>query len=290
MLEYCMDLQSGSYGHSSTSDTLAQSFPYYNMDTGKFVSGEGYYTKRDCYEGYLLLVTESGSGKLTWNNQICVLEKGSAVLIDCSTYPEYRTMPGNTWTFHYLHFKALSMDGYKKTFLSKLTPIQLRMPKLVWQMMNQLYYMSFQGELVSYATQSNIISNLLIEILYSLIESTSEPQIYRSDIEMLAKYIRDNCTKPLRMDDFSEFIHLSKSHLIRRFERQIGIPPYKYLHMCRIDKAITLLRTSDMSITEVAYLVGYNDPIVFTRHFKEFHKMTPSSYRKTLIALPHDVS
>ena len=286
MLDYCMNLLPGSYGHSSTGDTLARSFPYYNMDTGKFVNGEQYYTKRDCYEGYLLIVTESGLGKITWNNQTCVLEKGSAVLIDCSTYHEYRTMPGNTWSFYYLHFKALSMEGYKKTFLSKLTPIQLRMPQLVVQMMNQIYYMSFQGDLVSYATQNNIISNLLIEILYSLVESTSEPQIYRSDIATLAKYIRDNCTKPLRVDDFSEFIHLSKSHLIRVFERQIGMSPYKYLHMCRIDKAIDLLRTTDMSIAEVAYLVGYNDPIVFTRHFKDFHQTTPNSYRKALIALP----
>ena len=56
MLDYCMNLLPGSYGHSSTGDTLARSFPYYNMDTGKFVNGEQYYTKRDCYEGYLLCV------------------------------------------------------------------------------------------------------------------------------------------------------------------------------------------------------------------------------------------
>ena len=289
MLEYCMDLLPGSYGHAVTNDAFAQSFPYCNIDSGKFVNGERYYTKRDQYEGYLLIATDEGCGKLVWNNQSCLLEKGSAVIIDCSTYHEYCTLPNNKWSFYYLHFKALSMEGYKKTFLTTLAPTTLRMPEMVWQMIDQLYKMSFQADVLSYATQSNIVSNILTEMLYSLINNhTTVSRIYRQDIAELTEYIKSNCTKPLTVEDFSDLLHLSKSHLIRVFERQVGMSPYRYLHMCRINKALHLLRTTCMSVSQIAYAVGYGDPIVFTRHFKEYHRATPSTYRKGLVALPAD--
>ena len=287
MLEYCMDLLPGSYGHAVTNDAFAHSFPYHNIDCGKFINGERYFTKRDQLEGYLLIATNEGCGKVIWNNQACLLEKGSTVIIDCSTYHEYYTLPNNNWSFYYLHFNALSMEGYKKTFLTTLTSTTLRMPEKVWRMIDELYKMSFQADVLSYATQSNIISNLLTEVLYSLVDNhTTASRVYRHDIVALTEYIKNNCTKPLQVEDFSEQIHLSKSHLIRVFERQTGMSPYRYLHMCRVNKALYLLRTSGMSISQIAYAVGYDDPIVFTRHFKTFHQTTPSLYRKGLVALP----
>ncbi len=286
-----MDLLPGSYGYSPTSDVFAQSFPFYCIDSGKFVNGDRYYTKRDNFDNYLLIVTDSGRGKLVWKNQSCILEKGSAVLIDCNSYHEYFTLPKHEWSFFYLHFKALSMEGYKSAFLSKLTPIKLKLPKSACQIVDQIYQMSFRADIISYATQSNMISNLLTEMLHSLVnDDAATLQIYRPDIAALTEYIRDNCTKSMGIEDFSKMVHLSKSHLIRVFERQTGMSPYKYLHMCRINKAAHLLRVSDMTVAQIAYAVGYDNPIVLTRHFKAFHQTTPREYRKVFVMLPREDS
>ena len=290
MVEYKMDLLPGSYNHAPTLDAFARSFPFYCTDSGRLINGDRYFTKRDNYEGFLLLATFEGCGKVVCGGQSCVLEKGRAVIIDCGAYHEYSTLPGNRWGFYYMHFNALAMEGYQSALVAKLTPVKLRIEKHFWQLMDQVYQTSFKSDVISYAIQSNAISNILTELLHSIAEDhTSPTQLTRPDITKLAEYIQNNFTRQLSLDDFSAIAHLSKHHLIRAFKTQIGMSPYKYLHMCRINKAIQLLKDPEMSASQIAYAVGYNDPIVFTRHFKAFHNITPGEYRKVFILLPPDV-
>ena len=282
-----MDLLPGSYNHSPTLDSFARSFPFYCTDSGKFTNGDRYYTKREGYEGYLLLATFDGCGRLLYKGQSCVLTKGSAVLVDCRDYHEYFTPPNEKWGFYYMHFNAGSMEGYRNALVAKLTPIKLRMEKHFWQLLEQIYRTSFKSDVISYAIQSNAISNVLTELMHSIAEDSTNPkQLTRPEITALADYIQKNYTEQLSLEDFVEITHLSKHHLIRAFKMQTGMSPYKYLHMCRIDKAVDLLKIPDMTVTQIAYAVGYNDPIVFTRHFKAFHNVTPSEYRKVFIMLP----
>ena len=106
-----------------------------------------------------------------------------------------------------------------------------------------------------------------------------QPQAEREDIAALAAFIRDNFVENLHIEDFVKETHLSKHHLIRLFERQIGLSPYRYLHLCRVTHAGILLRDSDIPVGEIAYGVGYNSPTVLIRHFRAFFGMTPGEYR-----------
>ncbi len=287
MLDYRMDLLPGSYHYTPTPDVSAQSFPFYCTESGRLINGDAYYTKRDKFSHYLLIATDGGAGKMSWNGQNCLLQKGSAVLIDCNTYQEYAALPGDPWSFFYLHFNALSMEGYRNMLLSRLVSVKLRSPEYVWQLIQQIYQMSHRSDMLSYASQSHIISGLLTELLCSLAsDHTASSKLCRQDVNALAEYIRSNYTAPLCLEDFSEFLHLSRHHLIRIFERQTGMSPYKYLHMCRVNRAQQLLTSSDMPVSQIAYAVGYNDPIVLTRHFQSFHKISPAQYRKEFIMLP----
>lgn len=290
MLEYFLDLLPGSYNYSPAIDAFAQSFPFYCTDSGKFVNGDAYYTKRDRFDHYLLIATDSGSGKVCWKGQSAVLEQGDAALIDCNTYQEYFTLPGHQWSFFYLHFKALSTEGYRNALLSRLTPVRLRSPEHFQNTMAEIHRLSHRTDVLSYAAQSNAISNLLTELLYSLAADGAGSQLCRPDITALAEHIKRHCTDALCLEDFSDFTHLSRHHLIRTFAKQIGMSPYKYLHMCRADRGQQLLKSTDLPISQIAYAVGYNDPIVFTRHFKAFYGMTPTDYRNEFILLPGESS
>lgn len=291
MLEYHLDSLPGCYNCAPVVDGFAQSFPFRCMDSGRFINGDAYYTRRDRFDSYLLIATVDGCGKMCWKGQSCLLENGSAVLIDCNIYQEYFTLPGHKWDFFYLHFRALSMEGYKNALLSKLIFLKLRNPEYVWHLIEQVNQMSRRPDVLSYAAQSNVISNLLTELLYSLVDDhTAAPKLYRPEITALAEYIDSHYKDPLSLEDFSNYTHLSKHYLIRVFARQMGMSPYRYLHMCRISHAQSLLKSSDMTVSQIAYAVGYNDPIVFTRHFKAFHMVTPAEYRKEFILLPTDDS
>ena len=66
------------------------------------------------------------------------------------------------------------------------------------------------------------------------------------------------------------------------FKRNIGLSPQVYLLNYRIDRACELLRTTDKSVSEVAYSVGFQDYSNFSRQFKARCLKSPTAYRKNV--------
>lgn len=73
---------------------------------------------------------------------------------------------------------------------------------------------------------------------------------------------------------------LSKYHFVRAFKASTGLPPHRYLVQLRIDRARILLETTNLSITEIAAQVGYDDPGYLARLFRGHFGMTPAKYRR----------
>ena len=102
----------------------------------------------------------------------------------------------------------------------------------------------------------------------------------REDIAALASFIRENFVEDLHIEDFVKETHLSKHHLIRLFEKQTGVTPYRYLNLCRVRHAEKLLRHTDIPVGAIACGVGFNSATVFIRQFRAFCGMTPREYRR----------
>lgn len=72
---------------------------------------------------------------------------------------------------------------------------------------------------------------------------------------------------------------MSAGHLSREFRRAYGEAPYSYLMTRRIERAMTLLRRGDLSVTEVCFAVGCSSLGTFSTRFAELVGMSPSTYR-----------
>ncbi len=72
---------------------------------------------------------------------------------------------------------------------------------------------------------------------------------------------------------------MSAGHLSRQFRRAYGESPYSYLMTRRIERAMTLLRRGDLSVTEVCFAVGCSSLGTFSTRFTELVGMPPSVYR-----------
>ncbi len=288
-----LDIAPGSYSTYMAYRKHADTFPFYNMECGKFIAREKYYTKRegDSPYTYMMIATVDGCGEMEWKGRKCVLNPGCAVLIDCRIFQEYATLPGGNWTFYYVHFDGGSMSGYQRLLLETLTPVQLCAPEKVYQTIEYIYQSAKNGKgIISYAAQSNAVSSLLNEMLLSLTADKDKGTDFsRSDISDLAEYIRGNCTKQLHIDDFVEYTHLTQNHLIRTFKKLIGLSPYQYLHWCRVNQAQQLLRTTTLTIAKIADMVGYGDSVSFIRHFKAVNQVTPREYRELFSPAPAEI-
>ncbi len=101
-------------------------------------------------------------------------------------------------------------------------------------------------------------------------------------IEDLADHIQNHFDHPLCLDEMASRCALNASYLSRSFKEKTGTTIFSYLNQIRIEKACLLLKSSDLSITEIAFSVGYNNLSFFNRMFKRAMAKTPGEYRNSI--------
>jgi transcriptional regulator GlxA family with amidase domain len=96
--------------------------------------------------------------------------------------------------------------------------------------------------------------------------------------------------QPLDVDALARGAEMSTAHFSRRFRLAYGETPHFYLMTRRIERAMTLLRRGDLSVTEVCRAVGYSSLGSFSTRFAKLVGAPPSVYRRdhafTLLQLP----
>ncbi|WP_287678994.1 two-component regulator propeller domain-containing protein [Bacteroides sp.] len=83
----------------------------------------------------------------------------------------------------------------------------------------------------------------------------------------------------LVVDDLVKEMAVSRSVFFKKLKTLTGLAPVEFIKEVRINKAIKLIESGEYSITQIAYMVGINDPRYFSKCFKQKMGMTPSEYR-----------
>lgn len=99
-------------------------------------------------------------------------------------------------------------------------------------------------------------------------------------VRMAKQYVQENYNKQVTLEDAAESIGLSPAYLSTMFKKEMGINFSDFLISCRMEAAKELLKTTDLSIAEVADQAGYTDPRYFSKTFRKVVGLKPSSYRK----------
>ncbi len=108
-------------------------------------------------------------------------------------------------------------------------------------------------------------------------EKRSESTVARAQ-----KYIKENFTRDISLDDVSREVNVSPYYFSRLFKAEVGENFIEYLTGLRIAKARDSLRDPSLSIKEIGIMSGYGDPNYFSRIFKKQTGQTPREYRESL--------
>jgi AraC-like DNA-binding protein len=114
------------------------------------------------------------------------------------------------------------------------------------------------------------------------VPSTSADAQRLRDLARLRR-VRDRIDReyaqPLDVEALARGANMSAGHLSREFRAAYGESPYSYLMTRRIERAMTLLRQSELSVTEVCFAVGCASLGTFSTRFTELVGVPPSVYR-----------
>jgi len=105
-------------------------------------------------------------------------------------------------------------------------------------------------------------------------------------LQPVIDFIKDQYAKKITTKEMADKMYMSVYHFCRLFKKLTGYSFHNYLRSVRIVEAIKLLLSKDLSVKEIAFMVGYNDVNFFVRVFKKETGMPPDKYRKKFAPSP----
>lgn len=100
-------------------------------------------------------------------------------------------------------------------------------------------------------------------------------------VDKTRAFIAEHYALPLTREQIANALSVSPAYVSRVFRQQTGMTLWDYVNSYRVARACELLYHSDMSVTEVAFAVGFNDPAYFSRVFRKETGKSPQSHRHT---------
>lgn len=103
---------------------------------------------------------------------------------------------------------------------------------------------------------------------------------YLDVVQKTIEFIWNNNSRKINLEHISSYVNFSSSHLSKVFKEIVGMSIMEYVNQVRLRKAKEKLKTTDLSLSEIAEFVGYYDASYLTKSFKEEYGITPGKYRE----------
>lgn len=219
------------------------------------------------------------------------VEKGGMSYINSQTAPIETTLvicakPGETrqtmlpFKCYYIHFILKDGDLYERLmdipdFIKPDNPDKYRN---VFEKMYKYFESPVEDDEI-------ILNSLVLELIYMLTKDSEKlhkrEQIKVNNyitIERAIKYIKENLTADLSLENVSQFAGMSPIHFHNCFKTATAYTLHRYVEEQRIKKAANMLLTTDYSLTRIAYECGFSSQSYFSFAFKRKMKATPRQY------------
>ncbi|MBO5158358.1 MAG: helix-turn-helix transcriptional regulator [Lachnospiraceae bacterium] len=234
---------------------------------------------------YQIIYVASGKAHFYFNGVEHIISAGNMVIYRPKEEQRYYYYAADHTQVYWVHFTG----GNVKNILRKYgiadhmrvlyTGTSLEYKQLFEQMIHELTLCKddYEELLVGY------LQHLLILIHRSINNKPREKTLLLvSSMDNAVRYFHENYNKQICIEEYAAKQHISVSWFIRNFKEYTDVTPTQYLLSLRISNAQTLLETTNYNVTEISEIVGYNNPLYFSRLFKKQVGMSPSDFRKHL--------
>ena len=238
-------------------------------------------------EQHLLYVVLGGSVKLTCGRQSWTVGKNEMILLRRAQSVSYEKQGSEETGLFESQLFAIN-DELLKDFL---TSQQVQIPQMTEELGTQVSPMS--ERLVAYCWSlspyfndpSQVNPGLLrlkvMELLYNVMDCSKN--IFRQMLQLrqpvktdIHRVVEENYTSPISLDELAYLSGRSLSSFKREFQDIYGEPPARWIREKRLAKAHEMLRSSSLSVADVAYSLGFENPTHFSRIFKQQYGYAPS--------------
>lgn len=262
----------------------------YVTDIGYYPHAERHYRERKQGAAeYILIYCVEGHGQVTVDSNKCELIPNSYIIIPADTPHTYKSKKEDPWSIYWVHFSGsyteVIYDKYKLE-----SPSSERMPDVVEVPFEELRINLFDGmisllergyglRIVEYVNLSlwQLLSSFLYHDFYSEIRHKDKTL---GHVDRVINYMQENLDRSVTIEELADHLNYSASYLYQLFKKSTGYPPIRYFNHLKIQKACQYLSFTNLSVKEISFKLGFNDPFYFSRVFKKLMDLSPNKYRE----------
>lgn len=240
---------------------------------------------RDDYHLHFIL---SGKGILKIEDKTYNLHRGQTFIVPPEIEIYYCADSEDPWEYAWVSFTGFKAAWYlEKAGLSISTPFRdtylnpeeflIYIEKILAHhqltAVNELLRTSQLYEILAVLIESRTL-NLLDQ--HQKIEPDYSPDMY---VDYAVEYIHNHYATA-RVSDIASYIGITRSYLAHIFKDRLHVSPQEYLLSYRLEQGSRLLRTTTLSVNEIAEKIGYSNPLTFSKMFKKVYGRSPLNYRQ----------
>ncbi|MBQ8526177.1 MAG: AraC family transcriptional regulator [Clostridia bacterium] len=228
---------------------------------------------------YIIHYVISGKGVFYCGQNKFTLKKGQIFVIFPNTIIKYQADRKDPWHYVWVVFNG---DEAKAVFDhvgislknpvaavsdgARLTEILRAMPRVRGAVMHE-----------------NLrFSSLLYEAMSVIVDEDESEKSENIYLTTAVRYIKAHYYEDITVEQISSHVGISRKYLFSVFKNSLGVSPKDYIVDYRMKKACQLFNDRQLSVGNVAYSVGYKDPLTFSRMFKKKLGLSPTDYRNNL--------
>ena len=232
---------------------------------------------------YLVHYILSGKGRFSIGGKEYPLEAGYGFLITPDELAFYQADASDPWTYVWVGFSGTQAAEYIGNI-----GLSVRQHIFKSEQSEELYrIVKDMMEHNTFGLTHDLRRNGQLGVFLSIIAEGTKVAENEADkantyVRKAVSFIQSNYCNPIKVTDVADYVCINRSYLYTLFQNSMGMSPQQFLATFRITKATELLQLTALPIESIALSCGYQDPLVFTKAFKQMKKMSPTSYRKEM--------
>lgn len=233
-------------------------------------------------QDYQLLYVAAGRGHFILENHDITVPAGGMFLYRPGQPQQYTYYLEDSPEVYWIHFTGNEAEALMlETGFTQGSVVQPGVSSQFRELFLQLIR-EFQVLRPCYEELMNLLfRQLLVLVRRRTAQGPGRRRRIQKEIEQAVHYFHENFSHNIEIEEYARSQHMSMCWFIRSFKQYMGVPPLKYLTSIRIAKARELLEGTDIPISEVGVLVGYDNPLYFSKIFRKCTGLSPREYRQS---------
>lgn len=263
-------------------DEFSSLINYRVLRAGHIQANAHFHIQRQAVVGHELIFCLKGSGKVRLEDKIWEVNAGNLVWLPVRWPHEHYANTADPWEILWIRIDGIKLNNIMTIMDILQCPVfHFHSPEKIVEIFHHIFELMDSHSLVAFAKCDLLCSTLIFNLLENRsFETAPLALIKHRGLGQLLFHIHSHYNDKWDIEKFMYYCKASKSQLFRMFHDTFKLSPMRWLKNYRLSQARRMLSETDDNIGRIAFLIGYNDPLHFSRDFHRATGVSPSEFRK----------